>query len=60
MGLVIGQKDIDTYNVLLTGARSMYQVGDVTGDHRFRVKTTAAKPMDYLWKTFRSSKSGND
>jgi phosphoribosylformylglycinamidine synthase len=30
MGLVIGQKDIDTYNVLLTGARPMYQVGDVT------------------------------
>jgi phosphoribosylformylglycinamidine synthase len=32
----------------------MYQVGDVTGDHRFTFesKTTGAKPMDYAWKTF--------
>ncbi|WP_372339298.1 phosphoribosylformylglycinamidine synthase [Flavobacterium sp. '19STA2R22 D10 B1'] len=50
MGLVIGQKDIDTLQRIAERERSpMYQVGDVTGDHRFTFesKTTGAKPMDF-------------
>jgi phosphoribosylformylglycinamidine synthase len=36
MGLVIGQKDIDTLQKIADRERApMYQVGDVTGDHRF-------------------------
>jgi hypothetical protein len=39
----------------------MYQVGDVTGHRFFRVKTTAAKPMDYALEDFSEVlKSGND
>jgi phosphoribosylformylglycinamidine synthase len=50
MGLVIGQKDIDTLQRIAERERSpMYQVGDVTGDHRFTFesKTTGEKPMDF-------------
>jgi phosphoribosylformylglycinamidine synthase len=57
MGLVIGQKDIDTYKIRQR-ARPMYQVGDVTGDHRFTFesKTTGAKPMDFALEDFCSPK----
>jgi phosphoribosylformylglycinamidine synthase len=50
MGLVIGQKDIDTLQKIADRERSpMYQVGDVTDNHRFTFesKTTGAKPMDF-------------
>jgi phosphoribosylformylglycinamidine synthase len=50
MGLVIGQKDIDTLQRIADRERSpMYQVGDVTNDHRFTFesKTTGEKPMDF-------------
>ena len=50
MGLVIGQKDIDTLQRIADRERSpMYQVGDVTGNHRFTFEsaTTGAKPMDF-------------
>lgn len=50
MGLVIGQKDIDTLQRIADRERSpMYAVGDVTGDHRFTFEsaTTGAKPMDF-------------
>ncbi|MBL7887247.1 MAG: phosphoribosylformylglycinamidine synthase [Flavobacterium sp.] len=50
MGLVIGHKDIDTLQRIADRERSpMYQVGDVTGNHRFTFesKTTGAKPMDF-------------
>ena len=49
MGLVIGQKDIDTLQRIADRERSpMYQVGDVTTDHRFtfKSKTTGLSPMD--------------
>lgn len=50
MGLVIGQKDIDTLKRIADRERSpMYQVGEVTGNHRFTFKseTTGEKPMDF-------------
>ncbi|WP_339835704.1 phosphoribosylformylglycinamidine synthase [uncultured Flavobacterium sp.] len=50
MGLVIGQKDIDTLQKIADRERSpMYQVGEVTSNHRFTFesKTTGAKPMDF-------------
>ncbi|WP_309641373.1 phosphoribosylformylglycinamidine synthase [Flavobacterium sp.] len=50
MGLVIGQKDIDLLQKIADRERSpMYQVGDITGSHRFTFesKTTGAKPMDF-------------
>ncbi|MDI1255642.1 MAG: phosphoribosylformylglycinamidine synthase [Flavobacterium sp.] len=50
MGLVIGEKDIDTLQRIADRERSpMYQVGEVTGNHRFTFesKTTGAKPMDF-------------
>jgi phosphoribosylformylglycinamidine synthase len=50
MGLVIGQKDMDTLQRIADRERSpMYQVGDVTGNNRFTFesKTTGAKPMDF-------------
>jgi phosphoribosylformylglycinamidine synthase len=50
MGLVIGQKDIDTLQKIADRERSpMYQVGEVTANHRFTFesKTTGAKPMDF-------------
>ena len=55
MGLVIGQKDIDILQRIADRERSpMYQVGDVTGDHRFTFesKTTGSKPMDYALEDF--------
>ncbi|WP_271855802.1 phosphoribosylformylglycinamidine synthase [Patiriisocius marinus] len=50
MGLVIGEKDIDTLKRVADRERSpMYEVGDVTGDHQFtfQSKTTGLKPMDF-------------
>ncbi|MNK06456.1 Phosphoribosylformylglycinamidine synthase [compost metagenome] len=50
MGLVIGQKNIDTLKRIADRERSpMYEVGDVTGNHRFTFEsaTTGAKPMDF-------------
>jgi phosphoribosylformylglycinamidine synthase len=50
MGLVIGQKDIETLQRIADRERSpMYQVGDVTDNKRFTFesKTTGAKPMDF-------------
>lgn len=55
MGLVIGEKDIDVLQKIADRERSpMYQVGDVTADHRFTFesKTTGAKPMDYALEDF--------
>jgi len=55
MGLVIGQKDVDTLHRIADRERApMYEVGDVTGDHRFtfQSKTTGAKPMDYALEDF--------
>ncbi|WP_136666737.1 phosphoribosylformylglycinamidine synthase [Flavobacterium sp. H122] len=55
MGLVIGEKDIDTLQRIADRERSpMYTVGDVTSDHRFTFesKTTGAKPMDYALEDF--------
>ncbi|WP_378172175.1 phosphoribosylformylglycinamidine synthase [Aquimarina sp. SS2-1] len=49
MGLVIGQKDIDTLERIAERERSpMYQVGEVTGNDRFTFesKTKGDKPMD--------------
>ena len=50
MGLVIGEKDIETLQKIADRERSpMYTVGDVTGNHRFTFesKSTGAKPMDF-------------
>jgi phosphoribosylformylglycinamidine synthase len=55
MGLVIGEKDIDTLQRIADRERSpMYQVGEVTDDHRFtfQSKTTGLKPMDYALEDF--------
>ena len=55
MGLVIGKKDIDTLQRIADRERSpMYQVGDVTNDHRFTFesKSTGLKPMDYALEDF--------
>jgi phosphoribosylformylglycinamidine synthase len=55
MGLVIGQKDIETLQKIADRERApMYQVGDVTGDHRFTFesKKTGAKPMDFALEDF--------
>ena len=55
MGLVIGEKDIDILQKIADRERSpMYQVGEVTNDHRFTFesKTTGAKPMDYALDDF--------
>ncbi len=49
MGLVIGKKDVDLLHRIADRERSpMYEVGDVTGDHRFTFesKSTGDKPMD--------------
>jgi phosphoribosylformylglycinamidine synthase len=49
MGLVIGEKDIETLQKIAERERSpMYTVGNVTGDHRFVFKsaTTGASPMN--------------
>jgi phosphoribosylformylglycinamidine synthase len=55
MGLVIGEKDIEILQKIADRERSpMYQVGDVTNDHRFTFesKTTGKKPMDYALEDF--------
>ncbi|OCB75518.1 phosphoribosylformylglycinamidine synthase [Flavobacterium crassostreae] len=55
MGLVIGQKDLATLQRIADRERApMYQVGTVTGDHRFTFesKTTGAKPMDFALEDF--------
>jgi phosphoribosylformylglycinamidine synthase len=55
MGLVIGEKDIEILQKIADRERSpMYQVGEVTNDHRFtfQSKTTGAKPMDYAMEDF--------
>lgn len=55
MGLVIGQKDIKTLQRIADRERSpMYEVGDVTNDHRFtfQSKSTGLKPMDYALEDF--------
>lgn len=49
LGLVIGQKDIETLQKIADRERSpMYTVGTVTGDHRFTFESaaTGVKPMD--------------
>ena len=55
MGLVIGEKDMITLKRIADRERSpMYEVGDVTNDHRFTFesKSTGLKPMDYALKDF--------
>jgi phosphoribosylformylglycinamidine synthase len=55
MGLVIGQKDMDILQRIADRERSpMYQVGEVTADHRFTFesKATGLKPMDYALEDF--------
>jgi phosphoribosylformylglycinamidine synthase len=54
MGLVIGQKDIDTLQKFDRERAPMYQVGDVTGDHRFTFesKLRVLNQWILLWKTF--------
>ncbi len=55
MGLVIGEKDIEILQKIADRERApMYQVGDVTNDHRFtfQSKNTGAKPMDYTLEDF--------
>ncbi len=50
MGLIIGQENIDILQRIADRERSpMYQVGDVTDNHRFtfQSKSTGAKPMDF-------------
>jgi phosphoribosylformylglycinamidine synthase len=50
MGLVIGQEHLETLQKIADRERSpMYEVGDVTGNHRFTFesKTTGEKPMDF-------------
>ena len=50
MGLVIGKENIDFLQRIADRERSpMYQVGDVTDNHRFTFesKSTGAKPMDF-------------
>jgi phosphoribosylformylglycinamidine synthase len=55
MGLVIGEKDMDILQRIADRERSpMYEVGDVTDDHRFTFesKSTKLKPMDYALEDF--------
>ncbi|HOD10811.1 MAG TPA: AIR synthase-related protein, partial [Flavobacterium sp.] len=55
MGLVISEKDIEILQKIADRERSpMYQVGDVTKDHRFtfQSKSTGEKPMDYALEDF--------
>ena len=49
MGLVIGRKDVDLLHRIADRERSpMYEVGDVTGDHKFTFESSSKgdKPMD--------------
>jgi len=55
MGLVIGEKDVDALQRIALRERSpIYQVGDVTNNHRFTFesKTKGVKPMDYALEDF--------
>jgi phosphoribosylformylglycinamidine synthase len=55
MGLVIGKKNIEILQKIADRERSpMYQVGDVTNDHRFtfQSKSKGEKPMDYALEDF--------
>ena len=55
MGLVIGEKDMGILQRIADRERSpMYEVGDVTNDHRFTFesKSSGVKPMDYALKDF--------
>ncbi|MFD2907700.1 phosphoribosylformylglycinamidine synthase [Flavobacterium ardleyense] len=55
MGLIIAKKDIDILQRIADRERSpMYEVGDVTSDHRFTFesKSTGEKPMDYALEDF--------
>ena len=55
MGLIIGEKDLATLQRVADRERSpMYEVGEVTGDHKFtfKSKTTGATPMDYALEDF--------
>lgn len=55
MGLIIAKENIDLLQKIADRERSpMYQVGDVTGDHRFTFesKSTGAKPMDFALEDF--------
>ncbi len=55
MGLVIGKAAIDLLQKIADRERSpMYQVGDVTADHRFtfKSKSTGLKPMDFALEDF--------
>ena len=55
MGLVIAKENIDLLQKIANRERApMYQVGDVTGDHRFTFesKSTGAKPMDFALEDF--------
>lgn len=50
MGLVIGESDIAALQTVAERERApFYEVGDVTGDHRFTFQSerTGEKPMDY-------------
>ena len=50
MGLVIGERNIDELKRIADRERSpMYQVGEVTGDHRFSFESSSKgdKPMDF-------------
>ncbi len=59
MGLVIGQKDVELLHRIADRERSpMYEVGDVTGDHKFTFESSSKgdKPMDlHLEDMFGSS-----
>lgn len=53
MGLVIGEKDIDTLRKVAERERSpLYTVGNVTGDHHFTIasETTGLAPMNLALK----------
>lgn len=55
MGLVIAKKDIETLQRVADRERApMYEVGDVTGDHRFTFASNCSgeKPMDYALEDF--------
>jgi len=55
MGLIIAKKDIAILQRIADRERSpMYEVGDVTSDHRFTFesKATGEKPMDYALEDF--------
>ncbi len=47
MGLVIAEKDLKTLRQIAERERTpMYEVGEVTGNHRFTFESTKEKPMD--------------